>query len=405
MIFPFGADEDGLWEFCFGNVTAEGFTITVDPIDGYTIEVDNANAPVFQIFASLIVAEDEKLPAELNEEPTALDLTYTGEEQTLIEAGNATGGELMYALGTDDTTAPTDGYSTELPVGTEAGTYYVWYYVKGDAMHKDTEKQCLDVKVKEHYFMRHSLSLDGDIGVNFYLKLTEDDIDSGATVNFELNGEPLSTYTVDKTWDKNTVDGMTLYKATCQVCAPEMADTITATLSIGDEAVETDTYSVRTYGDTFLTDETKQQYLDKGHTEDEYNRLANLVQTMLNYGAATQIQFAPENAEYNPNNDTTHSMEDLANANIDYDLVPLTEAEIDAINTSAPDKSTINAALEGSGFTYYGYTMLLHSNTKLRFYFQKDTPNLDCNSIQLDKNEEYATSVYTAKSYNDYYVC
>lgn len=163
----------------------------MDPIDDYTIVVDNTNAPVFQIFASLIVGEDEKLPAELNEEPTALDLTYTGEEQTLIEAGNATGGELMYALGTDDTTAPTEGYSTELPVGTEAGTYHVWYYVKGDALYTDIEKQCLNVTVKEHYFMRHSLSLDGDIGVNFYLKLTEGDIDSGATVNFELNGKPL----------------------------------------------------------------------------------------------------------------------------------------------------------------------------------------------------------------------
>lgn len=197
---------------------------------------------------------------------------------------------------------------------------------------------------------------------------------------------------------------MTLYKATCQVFAPEMADTITATLSIGNEAVETDTYSVKTYGDTFLTPEFKAAFLsDNKHTEEEYNKLAALVQTMLNYGAATQIQFAPENTENNPNNDTTHSMEDLANANIDYKLVGLSDDEINSIDADIPNKEAINSQLAQSGatsgYTYYGYTMLRHSNTKLRFYFKKDSPDSHTYSIQLVKKLEGIDSSinYTVK--------
>jgi hypothetical protein len=52
-----------------------------------------------------------------------------------VTAGKAEGGEMQYTLGTDAATAPTDGWSTSVPTGTDAGTYYVWYRVKGDGNH------------------------------------------------------------------------------------------------------------------------------------------------------------------------------------------------------------------------------------------------------------------------------
>ena len=233
-------------------------------------------------------------------------------------------------------------------------------------------------------FARHSLTLNGDIGVNFYLNLTAAEAQN-ATVDFELNGETLST---DSTLNAATVDGRTYYMASCNVCAPEMADTITATLKIDEEEVESEDYSVKTYGDRFLSDEYKVVYLEKGHTEDEYNKLATLVQTMLNYGAATQVQFADE-----------HPNTVFANEDISYDLVPLNSDELSAINMPAPDKDAINAQLEGTGLTYYGYTMLLHSKTKLRFYFQKDSKDTDISGIQLTRGG----TAYNAQNYNDWF--
>ena len=249
------------------------------------------------------------------------------------------------------------------------------------------------------YFPKHSLTLNGDIGVNFYLNLTDTELAQNVTVNFLLNGENHSTYTIDAGRDANTIDGETLYKASCFVCAPEMADTITAEVKVNGETVATEDYSVKTYGDTFLSDAYKATFLEKGHTLDEYNKLAALVQTMLNYGAYTQIQFSEENAGSNPNNNTTHDAENLANADINYDLTPLTENEINAIEMSAPNKEAMNAKLSGTGLTYYGYTMLLHSETKLRFYFIKDSKNTDITGIHLSRDGV----TYDAQNYNAKY--
>ena len=75
--------------------------------------------------------------------PTAKELTYSGAAQELVTAGTATGGAMRYALGTDGSAAPASGYDTAIPTGTDAGTYYVWYKVVGDADHTDTAPACV----------------------------------------------------------------------------------------------------------------------------------------------------------------------------------------------------------------------------------------------------------------------
>ena len=70
-------------------------------------------------------------------EPTAKDLTYTGSAQDLVQAGSATGGTMKYAIGENDTTAPTTGWAKEIPQRTDAGDYHVWYKVEGDSTHLD----------------------------------------------------------------------------------------------------------------------------------------------------------------------------------------------------------------------------------------------------------------------------
>ena len=75
--------------------------------------------------------------------PTAQEnLTYTGREQALITAGSVTDyGTMQYSLTENGT------YSQDIPVGTDAGTYTVWYRVIGDANHNDTTSASVAVSI------------------------------------------------------------------------------------------------------------------------------------------------------------------------------------------------------------------------------------------------------------------
>lgn len=75
--------------------------------------------------------------------PTAQEnLTYTGQEQALITAGSVTDyGTMQYSLTENGT------YSQDIPVGTDAGTYTVWYRVIGDANHNDTTSASVAVSI------------------------------------------------------------------------------------------------------------------------------------------------------------------------------------------------------------------------------------------------------------------
>lgn len=83
--------------------------------------------------------------------PSAKDLTYNTNPQALVNAGTASGGTLMYKVTTENNEPATsaDGWSTDLPKGTNAGQYYVWYYVKGDSNHNDSAVQKVDVTIKQ----------------------------------------------------------------------------------------------------------------------------------------------------------------------------------------------------------------------------------------------------------------
>lgn len=81
-----------------------------------------------------------KATAAISAAPVALVLSYTGEPQTLISAGDATGGILLYSLDGEN-------YLATLPTATAAGTYTVYYKVVGDANHSDSEVSSLSVTI------------------------------------------------------------------------------------------------------------------------------------------------------------------------------------------------------------------------------------------------------------------
>ena len=142
----------------------------------------------------------------------------------------------------------------------------------------------------------YSLSLTGNIGVNFYMELSNDIVnDESAYMNFTLpNGttskvyvsgthEDGSTATTDDTTVKN---GVTYYVFTCEVAAKEMTSDIKAQMigNNGEKTGKVYTYTVKEYADYILS-----------HTSAEGSNYGSatvqLVKGMLNYGGAAQKYF------------------------------------------------------------------------------------------------------------------
>ena len=88
-------------------------------------------------------AEAAKEPATVTTAPTGAAIVGVGKTTALVSGGVADGGTLMYAVTTTNTKpASTDGFSDAVPTAediTASGTVYVWYYVKGDDTHSDSE--------------------------------------------------------------------------------------------------------------------------------------------------------------------------------------------------------------------------------------------------------------------------
>ena len=87
---------------------------------------------------AVVEYEIEKADPELTP-PEAKELTYNGEDQELVTAGESEDGTFEYALAGKDETPAEDDFSSELPTGKDAGTYYVYYRFIPDKNHKDAE--------------------------------------------------------------------------------------------------------------------------------------------------------------------------------------------------------------------------------------------------------------------------
>ena len=123
--------------------------------------------------------------------PTAQEnLTYTGQEQALITAGSVTsGGTMQYSLTENGT------YSPDIPTGTDAGAYTVWYRVIGDANHNDTAPASVEVSIG-----KKPLTLTG---VTAASKSYDGTTDAGITsVTFDgINLNRGTDYTVTASFD------------------------------------------------------------------------------------------------------------------------------------------------------------------------------------------------------------
>ena len=217
------------------------------------------------------------------------------------------------------------------------------------------------------YLAGCSLSLNGDIGVNYFLNLTDRDITDGAKLAFAwtVNGKE-KTHSVTLSSADKTSNG---YKASCPIAVAEMTHEITATLTIGETAVATYTYSAVTYADKILNDNTFRTNYIAENGKTKYDQLVTLVKAMLDYGAKAQTKF-------NTNTDN------LANAGLKN--ADGTEYVTDSSISSASITSThsdMENGLDEYGLAYEGTSLLYLSRTTLRHYYTITDTNKTAESV------------------------
>ena len=203
----------------------------------------------------------------------------------------------------------------------------------------------------------HSISLEGDIGVNYYTELS-DAIANSETAKMHFT---IPTGTGTKTQDVSvkdarvdTVGGKTYYIFKCQVAAKEMTSQITAQLIDGEYESDVFPYSVKEYADYLLehTDENE-----------DYAKAAPLVKAMLNYGANSQLYFDKNTGA-------------LANAGLTNEEKALGDAEISIADP------VIGVLPEGT--TFEGATLSLKSETTLSLYFtSSDDLTFSCDGYDV----------------------
>lgn len=200
----------------------------------------------------------------------------------------------------------------------------------------------------DRLFVGYSLTLKGDIGLNFYLNVTPAQITTGEGVNVHFEWDVMgNTKTSDyklKTNEYKVIGGKTYYKATCWVAAAEMNYDIHATATInGALHPDTDDYSVKKYGMDVI-----------GAPAGEFEKqdlLVTLVKEMLNYGTQAQKVFDRLDVP-------------LANA----DVTGYTMTEI-GYETIPEQKSKMKEGLSELGLEYQGTTVVFLTKTTLRHYY------------------------------------
>ena len=136
-----------------GNATAVGSATTKNQFD-LSAQKLSAGRHTFRFSATcngyekiskdiVVTVEKASIGASRITPPTAQEnLTYTGQEQALITAGSVTsGGTMQYSLTENGT------YIQDIPTGTNAGTYTVWYRVIGDENNNDTVPASVAVRI------------------------------------------------------------------------------------------------------------------------------------------------------------------------------------------------------------------------------------------------------------------
>ena len=162
--------------------------------------------------------------------PVANTLTYTGAAQTLVTAGTASYGTMQYGIGTSGT--PPGAYSGSIPTQTNAGTYYVWYYAKGNGGFLDSSADKVAVTIQK---------AAGNISYST-TSMTKTVGDPAFTNALTKTGDGSVTYSIS-----NTGSNATINATTGEVSLGSLAGTATVTATVVDGSNYTYATTTRSY--------------------------------------------------------------------------------------------------------------------------------------------------------------
>lgn len=325
-----------------GTVTATGSDADISGICGYNLgpikncyyladtEDENGGKTADQ-FASGEVAYLLSQGCTVGEGEDAV--TYSGSvwsQNLATENYPVLNGKTVYQVDSYEGCIGNPGNSTKVYSNTDAPIY-----AEHDYSSKEVCTICGAFKngIGEH-LDGYSLSLDGNIGVNFFMELDKSVIaDENAYMKFRLPNGKTSVVLVGDA-KQQTVGGTTYYVFSCEVAAKEMNETITAQIITSDKKGEIYEYSVADYI----------QYIRDNPTEFDEKTLS-LVNAMAGYGDYAKAYFNNENLDAN------------------------TEMDAVTADTLASFDKQISGDLP-EGITYYGSSLLLESNTTMRHYFK-----------------------------------
>ena len=280
----------------------------------------------------------DKWDAEIPETMPANDLTFTAVFTETTEH------KLTYTDNGDGT------HSASCVCGEE----------KGETIEHTFENHFCQCGAQEAaYLYSYSLSLKGNIAINYYMHLAEEILaDETAFMRFTLADGQVIEIPVSQAIPQ-TRSSDTYYVFSCAVDAKEMTDVVKAQFFYGDCATQEYGYNVQSYAEYMLENETDE-------------KLLALVKALLHYGSAAQTHFG-----YNTGN--------------------LADAELEAPDYSAVTIPSYDVAA-GQGtenVKFHSAALILKSETTLRFFFTAPfTAEYNGNTLEVkERNGLYYVDV------------
>ena len=242
----------------------------------------------------------------------------------------------------------------------------------------------------------YSLSLTGNIGVNFYMELSNGIVnDESAYMNFTLpNGTTSKVYVSGThedgstaTTDTTVKNGVTYYVFNCEVAAKEMTSDIKAQMigNNGEKKGTVYTYTVKEYADYILSHMSAEE-------SDISKATIQLVKGMLNYGGAAQKYFG-------------YKTDKLASDGLTLTGTVFNDTSIINNITNEANKASVTCA--NAKVTFKSAYLSLNSTTDLCVSVQfaddvtvkEDMFAIWCNTDQISKDQYEVTKVNEENCY------